>query len=179
MPQLIQRMIRAARLEAAFYEEVEADRTALGQAVLVVVISSVAAGFGVPGARTLTGVLAGVFGALLGWFLWSWLTWLIGTKLLPAPETEADYGQLLRTIGFASAPGVLRIFAGLPLVGRLILAVAQVWMLIAMVVAVRQALDYRGNARAIGVCLLGWLVQFVIEVVLRFALGGGASYTAA
>ncbi len=179
MSQLIQRMLRAARLEAAFYEEVEADRSALGQAVLVVVLASVAAGIGVPGARTLGGMMAGVFSALLGWFLWSWLTWLIGTKLLPAPETEADYGQLLRTIGFASTPGLLRVFAGLPLVGSLILAVAQVWMLAAMVVAVRQALDYRGTGRAILVCLFGWLVQFVIQIVLRLALAGGAGYTAA
>lgn len=179
MSQLIQRMIRAARLEAAFYEEVEADRTALRQALLVVVIASVAAGLGAAGTRTLTGVLAAVFGALLGWFIWSWLTWLIGTKLLPTPETEADYGQLLRTIGFASAPGVLRVLGGLPLLGRFVIAVAHVWMLVAMVVAVRQALDYRSTGRAVVVCLLGWLVQIVIDIVLRFALGGGAGAVAA
>ena len=179
MSLLIQRMLRAAKLEAAFFEEVEADRSALGQAVAVVVISSLAAGLGMAGVRTPVGVLAAVFGALIGWFLWSWLTWLIGTRILRTPETEADYGQLLRTIGFASAPGVLRIFGGLPLIGRLILTVAQIWMLAAMVVAVRQALDFRGTGRAVAVCLLGWLAQFVIELVLRFALGGGAAGNAA
>ncbi len=179
MALLLRRMLRAARLEAAFYEEVEADRSALGHAVWVVVLSSLAAGLGGLGRGGPVGLAAGVFGALLGWFIWSWLTWIIGTRLLPAPETQADYGQLLRTIGFASAPGVLRVLAGLPGLGRLVLVVAQVWMLAAMVVAVRQALDYRGTGRAVAVCLLGWLVQFVVDLVLRFALNGGGNFATA
>jgi hypothetical protein len=58
--------------------------------------------------------LLGTLAALLGWLIWAFLTWLIGTKLLPEASTEADIGQLMRTIGFASAPGILRVLGSSP-----------------------------------------------------------------
>ncbi len=172
MTVLFQRMLRAARLETAFYEEVEADRTALGQAMLVVGLSSLAAGLGA-GENGVKAVVAGLVGAWLSWLLWAWLTWFIGTRILPEAQTEADLGQLLRTTGFSAAPGLLRVFAFLPVAGRAITAVAQVWMLIAMIVAVRQALDYRGTGRALVVCLLGWLIYVIVGVIIAFAVMGG------
>lgn len=168
MASLIQRMIRASRLEAALYEEVEADRTAMGQAMAVVALSSLAAGLGAERSGPI-GIVSGVLVAWLGWLLWAWLTWVIGTKLLPEAQTEADLGQLLRTTGFSAAPGLLRLAGFLPLVGRGVVAVANVWMLAAMVVAVRQALDYRGTVRAVAVCLLGWLVYVVLGALIGFA----------
>lgn len=171
MALLIQRMIRAARLEPAFYEEVEADKSTMGQAMLVVALSSVAAGLGA-GEAGLKAVLAGIVAAWLGWLLWAWLTWFIGTKLLPEAQTEADLGQLLRTTGFSAAPGLLRLFGFLPVVGRIVTALAQVWMLAAMIVAVRQALDYRGTGRALTVCLVGWLIYVIVGLVIAFAVMG-------
>jgi hypothetical protein len=171
MSLLFQRMLRAARLEAALYEEVEADPSAIGHAMLTVVLASVAAGIGSallgPGA-----ILMAVVTALIGWYIWAVLAWLIGTRLLPEPQTQADLGQLLRTTGFASAPGVLRVLGFLPGLGGFIVAVAQVWMLAAMIVAVRQALDYRGIGRAVAVCLIGWVVYVVLSVFLTIAFGG-------
>lgn len=178
MTVLFQRMLRAARLEPAFYEEVEADRTALGQAMLVVGLSSLAAGLGA-GGNGVKAVVAGLVAAWLGWLLWAWLTWFIGTKLLPEAQTEADLGQLLRTTGFSAAPGLLRLFAFLPVVGRGITAIAQVWMLVAMIVAVRQALDYRGTGRALAVCLLGWLIYVIVGIVIAFAVMRGEGGVAA
>ena len=156
------RMIRAAKLDVHLYEEVEADPEAMGQAVTVVVLSAVAAGIGSLGSGGLVGILGGTIAALIGWLVWAGLTYFIGTRLLPEPQTKADYGELLRTIGFASAPGLIRVFGLIPGLGPLLFLVAGIWMLVAMVVAVRQALDYTSTARALGVCLIGWLVQAAI-----------------
>ena len=106
MPSLTNRMVRAASLDAKLYEEVEADRSSMSQAATVVVIASVAAGIGQIFNGGITGLIGGVIAALVGWFLWAGLTFLIGTKLLPEPQTEADFGQLARCLGFAYAPGV-------------------------------------------------------------------------
>jgi len=120
----------------------------------------------------LGGVLLTSVLALGGWFIWAGLTYLIGTKILPEPQTRSNVGELLRTIGFASSPGLLRVFAFLPAVGGIINFVVGVWMLIAMVVAVRQALDYKGTGRAIGVCLIGWLVYILVGIFAVVILGG-------
>lgn len=176
MGSLGERMIRAAKLDASLYEEVEADRGALGQATAVVVLASLAAGFGAFALGGVGGFLFGTIAALAGWYVWAFLTYWIGTRFLPEPQTQADYGELLRTIGFSSAPGVIRVLGVIPGLTGLVFLVASIWMLVAMVIAVRQALDYTGTLRAVGVCLIGWIVQVLILAVLLALLrtsGGG------
>jgi hypothetical protein len=164
-------MMRAAKLQASVYQEVEADRNAMGQAMGVVLLSSVAAGIGTLGQGNMAGLFFGIIGALGGWFLWAFLTYFIGTRFLATPQTQADYGQLLRTIGFSSAPGIIRVLGIIPGLSGLVFLVAGIWMLAAMVVAVREALDYQSTWRAIGVCLIGWVVQALV-LWLVFALFG-------
>lgn len=172
MPQLLDRMLRAARLNVQVYEEVEADPSATVQALWAVVLSSLAAGIGVIGQVGATGILFGTLAALVSWYLWAFFTYWIGAKLLPEPQTKADLGQLLRTIGFASAPGAVRLFGIIPGLAALLFPAAGLWMLAAMVVAVRQALDYSGTARAVAVCLLSWLVQVLLLIALLYLVGG-------
>jgi len=155
-------MVRAAKLDVNLYEEVEADKQAMGQAMGVVVLASLAAGIGSVGTTGISGLLLGTLAALFGWFIWAFITFYVGTKLLPEPQTEADYGELLRTTGFSSSPGVLRILGVVPLLGTIIFVVCGIWMLVAMVIAVRQALDYRSTWRAVGVSFIGWLIQGVL-----------------
>lgn len=170
--QLADRSLRAARLDAGLYEEVEADTTALPQAMLVVVLASVAAGIATLGrAGGLGGVVVGALGALVGWYVWAYLTYWIGTRLLPEPQTEADPGQLLRTLGFAAAPGMIRILGVIRPLLPPVMLVANLWMLVATVVAVRQALDYSGTGRAIAVCVIGWLVMVAFVTVLAGLVG--------
>ncbi len=172
MSTFTQRMIGAAKLDVDIYEEVEADTSAMGQAMTLVVLSSLAAGVGSFRELGIVGVLiAGIF-ALVGWFIGAGLTSLIGTKILPEPQTESNVGELLRTIGFASSPGLLRVFGFLPVVGTIINFVVGIWMLTAMVVAVRQALDYKSTGRAVGVCLIGWLVYFLVGIFAVLILAG-------
>lgn len=174
MASFAERMIGAAKLDVHIYEEVERDRTAMRQAMTVVVLSAVAAGVGSVHAG-FRGLVAVSLAALVSWFIWGWLTYLIGTKLLPEPNTKADLGEMLRTIGFSSAPGMLRIFGFIPLLGGLISFTASIWMLAAMVVAVRQALDYSSTGRAVGVCLIGWLVYMAFAVIIAMAFGTGGA----
>ena len=165
------RIIRAAKLDVNLYEEVEADKGAMGQAMGVVILSSLAAGIGTVTRGGIGGILMGTIFAVAGWFIWAYITYLIGTKLLPEPQTKSDPGELLRTIGFSSSPGLIRVIGIIPGLGWLVFLVASIWMLVAMVIAVRQALDYKSTFRAIGVCLIGWIIQAVIFALLFSILG--------
>jgi hypothetical protein len=156
------------RLDPRTYEEVEANRAAMPQAVAVVVLASVAGGVGLldvhaPNPTTLITQSAG---ALLGWVSWALLMYSIGTRFLPEAQTQANAGELLRTLAFAGAPGLLRIFGVIPKVGWEIYVVASIWMLIAMIVAVRQALDYQGTGRAVVVCVVGWALSLAIAALI-------------
>jgi len=169
----IDRMVGAAKLNVGVYEEVEADTGATGQAMGVVLLSSLAGGIGSVGlgAGGSGGVVAGGIGALLGWVSWAFVTYLIGTRLLPEPQTRADVGELMRTLGFAQSPGLVRILGVIPVLGPLVLIVVSIWMLVAMVIAVRQALDYTNTLRAVGVCLVGWVLSLVITIVFVLLFG--------
>ncbi len=168
------RIIRAAKLDVNLYEEVEADKGALGQAMGVVVLSSIAAGVGSIARGGLGGILMGTIAALIGWYVWAYFTYFIGTRFLPGPQTKADYGELLRTIGFSSSPGLIRILGIIPGLAGFVFLVASIWMLIAMVIAVRQALDYQSTLRAVGVCVIGWIIQMLVLLLLFSILGGSA-----
>ncbi len=172
-----QRLLGAAALDVAIYEDVEADRAATGQAMAVVVLSSLAAGIGNGGLEGVTLDRIIVFGsvALLSWAAWALITFEVGARVLPGPDTHADVGELLRTLGFASTPGLIRVLGVMPGVAYPAEAIAAVWMLAAMVIAVRQALDYRSTARAISVCLLGFVLVVAATIVIGVLFGPTAS----
>jgi hypothetical protein len=167
---LLNRMIRAAMLDASLFEEVEADRGALGQAAIVVLLSSLAAGLGgagIAGPRWQTQVLlTGI--ALVTWSAWAILVLQIGARVMPEPQTRADTGQLLRTLGFAATPGLLQVFAMHPPVSVAVFVVAWLWMGAAMVIAIRQALDYRGTWHAVAVTATA--MALVVALVFTFGV---------
>jgi hypothetical protein len=168
---LFDRMIRAARLDASLYEEVEADNTATTQALMVVVISSICSGIGTAigqaiaghgGMRIGTGLFGGLFSALIAWFIWSLITYVIGTKVFGG---TASFDELLRTLGFSNSPGVLLILSFIPLLGGVISFVVWFWGLAAMVIAVRQALDF-STGKAVLTCIVGWIAALVTLVII-------------
>ena len=169
----LQRLIGAMSLDAAIYEEVEADRTATGQALATVLLSSVAAGIGSRGieAPSLTSIIFISTVSLIAWVAWALLTFEIGGRLMPEPQTRVDAGELLRTIGFASKPGLLRVLGVIPGATVPVFAATAVWMLLATVVAVRQALDYRSTARAVAVCAFGWILALAVAMALGLFFG--------
>ena len=163
----------AAMLDVGTYEEIEADPNATMQAFVVVLASSAAAGIGALGLgeRTLPLVAFGGTVALLAWAAWALVTFEIGVRLMPQPSTRSSVVELMRTIGFASAPGLLRVFGATPGAAVPVFALTSVWMLAAMVVAVRQALDYDSTVRAILVCGLGWGLAIALAVISGLAFG--------
>jgi hypothetical protein len=179
MASITERMMGAARLDVATYTEVESDQTATSQAMLVVVISSVAAGIGAAGSggAGVIGILGATALALVGWAAWAFIAYFVGTKFLAEPQTQADWGQLLRTLGFASSPGVLRVLGIIPVLGGIIGFLVTLWMLVAMVIAVREALDYQSTGRAVAVCLIGFVVYLfiVMGLAVMFGLAGAGA----
>ncbi len=171
MASFTNRIVRAAKLDVEIYEEVEADKSAMGQAMAVVVLSSIAAGIGSMSTGRPIYLILGTVGSLISWFIWAYLTYFIGTKLFPEPQTSADHGELMRTIGFSSAPGILRILGVIPGLAGIVFPITGIWMLVAMIIAVRQALDYHSTFRAVGVCLVGFVIQLVFLGLLLMLAG--------
>jgi hypothetical protein len=172
MRRLTQRMIRAALLDVRLYEEVEADQRATGQAVGVVVLSSLAAGIGIVARGGVGGLVVGTLVALIGWYAWAYLIYFLGTRFFPEQQTQSTHGELLRTIGFSSAPGLLRLFGIIPGLTGIVFGLSLGWMLVTMVIAVRQALDYTSTLRAVGVCVIS--LATVLLLLLAFALPAGS-----
>jgi hypothetical protein len=166
-----ERLLRSALLDAETYEEVEADTSAGGQAFVVVALSGAAVGVGGITNSGPEGILWQAAVAVIGWWVWAYTTYLIGTKLLPTAQTEADPGQLRRTIGFSAAPGILRFAMVVPVMALPAFVVGTLWELVAMVVAVRQALDYTSTLRAIAVCLIGFPLYALALIASVLFLG--------
>ena len=124
------------------------------------------------GSAGFKGIFLGTLIALMGWFIWAYLTYAIGTKILPEPQTQADMGELLRTIGFSSSPGLIRVLGIIPGLTAIVYLLAGIWMLVAMVIAVRQALDYQSTWRAVGVCVIGWIIQAIVMALFFSSFGG-------
>jgi Yip1 domain len=150
-------------LDVRTFEDIEADRTANLQAFLVVVGASLAAGLGAGVRLGVIGLLRETFGALIGWVMWAAVTWVIGSKLLPEPQTRTDMGELLRVIGYAYAPNLFGFFAFVPTLSVAVSTIVSFWLLAATILAVRQALDYASTLRAAAVVLIGWSIFVVIQ----------------
>ena len=169
---MLSRVFRAVKLEVPLYEEVEHDTKATGQAVLVVIGTSLAAGIGALTEGGWLGLVIGAVVGLISWAVWAYLNYLLGAKVFRESQTEANWGQLARVMGFASAPRFLMVLGLIPVpaLRALIFIAATIWMWVAMVIAVRQALDYKNTWRAVGVTSLGWLANIIVMVVVQIVL---------
>ncbi len=161
---IIDRMIRAARLEPQLYEEVEHDQSATGQAMLVVVLGAIAGGIGALSGG-IAGLAVGVVASLVGWAVYAFIAYWVGTNIFKGPHTEATWGQLLRTLGFANSPRVLMILVVVPVVGIFVGLAVFIWLLFTTVIAIRQALDF-DTWRAIATAVVSLLAQVVIYSVV-------------
>ncbi len=163
---LTERMLRAARLEPDLYEEVENDTGATGQAATVVLIASVAAGIAALLGGSVVAAIAAIVGGFIGWIAWSFITYWVGTTFFATAQTRVTPGEMLRTLGFSQSPGILLILTFIPILGWLIGLGVGVWIFIAGIIAVRQAMDF-DTGRAIGTVAVGWLIQLVIQILVR------------
>ena len=164
------RMAGAMKADAATFEEIENDPSAMGQAVTVIVIAGVAALIGNIFRAGITMGIAAMVIALVGYAIWAVVVTIVGTKLMPEPATKADFAETFRTIGFAASPGIFNVFAIIPFLGPLISFMLGIWSLIIMVVAVRVVLDYTSTGRAIIVVLIGWVIQIIVTFLIMTPL---------
>ena len=164
----INRIVRACKLDAKLYEEVEADKSATLQAAGVVALSIIALGTGTFFTYGAFNVLIPILAGLLGWLVTSLLIYFVGAKLFPEKNTQSDPGELLRAIGFAYSPGLIRAFSFNQDLLVFTFFGSGIWSLIAMVIAVRQALDYQSTWRAIGVVVIVVLFQIYVAFKLGF-----------
>ena len=174
---IVSRMIRAAKLDKAFYNEVEADTSLTNEALLVVLIGAVASGAG--------GLISGLFGGfgaalttmivnllmvIVGYFVWVYVTHFVGTRFFGG---TGDVGELRRTLGYAMAPQVLNILNFIPCVGGFIGLAVWIWTLAAGFIAVREGMDL-DNGKALITVVVGWLIIVVIGAILGMIFGLGA-----
>jgi hypothetical protein len=167
MATMLERMRGAALLDVPTYEEVEADRTATSQAAGVVALVALAQAIGASG-QGVAAALVGIATAVLGWLIWSGITYLVGDKLLGGTAT---WGQLLRTLGFAQSPGLLYAFGIVPLLGGFLRFAVGIWILIAGIIAIRQACDF-STGKAIITAVIGWVVIFIPVAILGVMAAG-------
>lgn len=161
-----ERMIGAMKLDVNTFEEIERDPTAMVQAIGVILITSVASGIGSLYYGGLSGIFSGMLGALLGFAAWAGVVYGIGTKVMPDPATKADFQETFRVVAFAASPGVFFVVGIIPFIGWLFWLPIMIWMVIAMVVAVRQVLDYSETGKALLVCVLGFVAYVFIWMLL-------------
>ncbi len=167
----IKRLIRALLLDPNVYEEIEHDRRAMWQAALVVLLVSLSRGLYAYNVGDYVGLVVSTVTNFVLWILLSFLVYIIGTKLFPESETRSDQWEVMRVLGFASAPGIFRVFASVPHLTAIVFLIVWVWTLSAMIVAVRQALDFRSTWNAIWVCVVGLITYWLLYVILFFAFG--------
>ncbi len=165
----LDRVFRAIKIDADLYEEVEKDKSATVQAGVVVVLSSLAAGVGALQMGASNFLLAPIL-SLLSWYVWAYVIYFVGVKLFGGPTTKSNHGELLRTIGFSSAPGLIRVFGVTPDLMTVTFIGSAFWMLACMVVGVKSALDYDSLLKALGVVIVAWLFQafFLFLVIVLF-----------
>jgi hypothetical protein len=168
-PSITDRMLRAARLEVGLYEEVEADTRATNQALLVVVIVAIAAGIGAAlgGGNVVGRLIGGVLNALIGWAVWSYVVYFVGTRFMGG---QATYGELLRTLGFAETPGILAVFAFIPVLGGILSLIGGIWALIASFIATRQALDI-DNGKTVITIILAIIALVIVVIIISLIVG--------
>ncbi len=167
-----ERVVGAMKLEANAFEDVERDVTAMGQAVGVIALYAVSSGIAWIRYNGLSGIITGVIAALIGYAVWAAIVWIVGTKVMPEPATKADFPETLRVIGFAAAPGLLCFIGIIPILGWLIGLAIWLWMIAAMVVAVRQVFDYSTTGKAIVVVIIGFIVNVIVSVILGIMFAG-------
>jgi hypothetical protein len=172
MASLGQRMVGAMQGNVATFEEIEHDQSAMGQAVTVIIIAGVAALIGNIFRDGITGGVFALVAMLVVYAVWAVIVTLVGTKLMPEPQTKADFAETFRTIAFAASPGVFNVLAIIPFLGVLISVAISLWSLVIMVIAVKVVLDYSNYGRAIIVVIIGWIVSWIVWFLIMIPYMG-------
>jgi hypothetical protein len=166
MSKLIDRMVRAAKLDPTLYEEIVNDPTSQAHSIYVVVLFAIAAGFGTFSRGGATAVNICTITTLIAWYVWAFTVYYIGTRFFREPETRVDRKAVMRVMAFACAPGILRLLGLFPSITGIVFIVTSIWVLVAAVVGVKQALNFSSTSRAAGLCILTWIAATFFQGIL-------------
>jgi hypothetical protein len=177
---MIDRILRAIRLDWTVFREIAEDPNALTEAAIIVAVVTFLSGIGtfigalIAGNRfglAFLGFLGAwlISGILLGWLLWAVLTYFVGTTLF---QGKSDIPEMLRVLGYANAPNLLGVFGFIPCVGWLIALAGAILSLIAGVIAVREAMEF-DTTKAIITVVISWVIAFVLSLIVGAILGVG------
>jgi len=164
------RLFRAAKLDTGLYDEVMEDQKAMFQAMMTVFIYSMAAAYGSFGRSGTAGINFGMITTLFGWYVWAFSTYFIGVRLIPGAQSIIDRKSVLRGLGFASSPGLIRILGLAPGLSGVIFLVATIWMIVAATVAIKQALNFESIYRAAGVSVIAWIISAIFQGLMYIIL---------
>lgn len=170
MSLFLNRLFRAAKLDAGLYAEVSADTGTMFQAMMAVFLFSAASAYGGFGRAGSTGINFGMITTLVGWYVWFFSSYFIGVRLVPEAATKGDRKAVLRAMGFATSPGLIRLLGLIPDMAGVMFLTATIWMVVAAAVAIKQVLNYQSTFRAAGVCIIGWLIGAIFQGLMYFAL---------
>ena len=157
------RAFRAARLDESLFDEVMENPKLMTQSIIVVFLYGAAVAYGTFGRAGVSGINSAIFITLIGWYIWAFSTYMAGARLFPESGTAADRKAFMRSMGFASSPGWLRLLGLIPGVGGAVFAVASLWMVVASVVAVKKALNYTSTRRAAAITVGCWIISTLIQ----------------
>ena len=166
----LNRLFRAAKLDASLYEEVITDTGTMFQAMMAVFVYSVASAYGGFGRGGVAGINFAMITTLIGWYVWAFSAYFVGMRFLPEAETEGNRKAVFRAMGFASAPGLIRLLGLIPNMAATTFLIASVWMFVAAVVAIKQAMNYQSIYRAAGVCMISWIISAIFQGLMYFSL---------
>jgi hypothetical protein len=166
----LNRLFRAAKLDARLYEEVIADPKTMFQAMMAVFIYSAASAYGGFGRAGVAGINFAMITTIVGWYIWAFSAYFVGVRLLPEAGTKEDRKAVLRAMGFASSPGLIRMLGLIPGFTGVTLLIASVWMFVAAVVAIKQAMNYQSIYRAVGVCMIAWIIGAIFQGLMYVSL---------
>lgn len=171
-----ERVLGAMQLDARAFDDVEHDPGAMGQAIGVIALAAVSGGIGNVWYGGVSGIIIGVLTALIGYVVWALIIWLVGTKVMPDPQTSTDFPETFRVIGFAAAPGLFGVITIIPILGWLLMLLISLWTIAAMVIAVRTVLDYTETWKAIVVVLIGFVVNVIVTMMMAAMFFGSALF---
>jgi hypothetical protein len=169
---LTDRIVGVLRLDQATFEEVEADEKATGEAAFIVVASALvaAAGYAIREGGTVQAGLFSAIAELIGWAVYAQFAYLVGTKLFPAPTTHSNWGELARTLGYATSPRFLLLLVAVPGLGGAVRLVEGIWRLVTTVIALRSSLDCT-TLRAIVVGIVAVILQGIVVAIILSIVG--------
>ncbi len=162
----LNRFFRAVKLDVSLFQEIIEDPKTFNQALIVVLIYSMMSAWGTFGRTGAVGNNIGMITTLLGWYVWAFSTYMVGARMLPEAGTEPDRKTILRVIGFACAPGIVRILGFIQGFGLIVILIAFIWMVAAATIGVKQAMNYESTARALGVCIIGLLISIIFQLIM-------------